>query len=253
MKISYAILACNEAYELDQLIQFLVANKREEDEIVVVTDEGKTTDDVKYVVGTKYKNSIAVWAEHPLNNNFADQKNYLNSICTGDYIFNIDADEGMFVELITNLPAIIEDNSNIDMFLVGRINIVDGLTTEHVKQWGWTVTKNNSFIEERVMDITSPAYKLLFDSGFIIEEHINTALNENTSSIVKYYVPIVNFPDSQMRIYRNKPEIKWVNAVHEVLSGYGSYTHFPLQEQFCLLHIKDIKKQEQQNSFYATI
>ena len=30
----------------------------------------------------------------------------------------------------------------------------------------------------------------------------------------------INWPDYQWRIWKNKPEIKWKNKVHEVLDGY---------------------------------
>ena len=38
MKISYAITVCNEFVEIQKLLTFLIENKRQEDEIVVVWD-----------------------------------------------------------------------------------------------------------------------------------------------------------------------------------------------------------------------
>ena len=38
MKISYAIPVCNELVELQRLLEFLIKNKREEDEIVILYD-----------------------------------------------------------------------------------------------------------------------------------------------------------------------------------------------------------------------
>jgi len=70
---------------------------------------------------------------------------------------------------------------------------------------------------------------------------------------VTYYTPIINFPDLQTRITRNDPKIKWVGKVHEVLSGFDKYATLPLEEEYCLYHVKDIKKQESQNQFYSTI
>jgi len=64
----------------------------------------------------------------------------------------------------------------------------------------------------------------------------------------------VMFPDYQTRIIKNMPSIEWVGKVHERLQGHTSHTAFPHEtEDYCLLHIKDIKRQEQQNSIYSTI
>ena len=63
----------------------------------------------------------------------------------------------------------------------------------------------------------------------------------------------VNWPDLQWRIYKNTPEIKWKNKVHEVLDGYKTHAILPLEEQFALEHHKDIERQEKQNNFYATL
>mgnify|MGYP001281945280 CR=1 FL=1 len=46
MKISYAITVCNELNEVTTLLNFLLDNRRPEDEIVVLFDKGKGTDKV---------------------------------------------------------------------------------------------------------------------------------------------------------------------------------------------------------------
>ena len=63
----------------------------------------------------------------------------------------------------------------------------------------------------------------------------------------------INFPDYQWRIYRNTPEIRWKNKVHEVLDGYQTMAVLPTDEEWCLIHHKDIKKQEKQNAYYDTL
>ena len=63
----------------------------------------------------------------------------------------------------------------------------------------------------------------------------------------------VNYPDYQMRIYKNKPEIKWVNKVHEVLGGHKTMSYIPMDEEWCLSHPKSISKQEKQNKLYETL
>ena len=63
----------------------------------------------------------------------------------------------------------------------------------------------------------------------------------------------VNYPDYQWRIWKNKPEIKWVNKVHEKLDGFKTYTTLPSQEELSIYHPKDIKRQEKQNNYYDTL
>ena len=63
----------------------------------------------------------------------------------------------------------------------------------------------------------------------------------------------INFPDYQMRLYKNEKHIKWTKPVHEQLVGFKQYGKLPANEEFCLWHPKDIKRQEIQNSLYDTI
>lgn len=63
----------------------------------------------------------------------------------------------------------------------------------------------------------------------------------------------INWPDWQMRIYRNKKSIKWKNKVHEFLEGFDKYAMLPDHKDFCLFHMKSISRQEKQNDFYNSI
>ena len=63
----------------------------------------------------------------------------------------------------------------------------------------------------------------------------------------------VNFPDYQMRIYKNKKEIKWTKPVHEQLVGYVTYARLPDLEGFSLHHPKTIDRQRKQNALYEKI
>lgn len=135
--ISYAITACNEHAELERLLIQLQKHIRPEDEIVVQMDI-TATNEVKDVVN-KYK---LINYLYPLNKDFATFKNNLKSLCTKDYIFQIDADEYLSDQLIEWLPIILNANSEVEMFSVPRINTVEGLTVQHIKQWGWGVSKD---------------------------------------------------------------------------------------------------------------
>jgi cellulose synthase/poly-beta-1,6-N-acetylglucosamine synthase-like glycosyltransferase len=137
MKISYAIPVCNEHKELYRLLNFLISNKRPEDEIVVQADLGNTTKEV-YQVIDQYKDSIKL-VEFGLKGNFGDFKNNLKANCSGEWIFQIDADEYLKEEFIQYLPEILQNNPTIDLFLLPRINTVEGLTQQHIDTWRWRV------------------------------------------------------------------------------------------------------------------
>jgi arylsulfatase A-like enzyme len=63
----------------------------------------------------------------------------------------------------------------------------------------------------------------------------------------------INFPDYQWRIYKNTPDIKWKNRVHEVLDGYKTIAELPACEDLSLYHPKTIERQEKQNNYYNTL
>ena len=209
MKISYAITVCDEFLEIQRLLSLLINNKRIQDEIVVLVDLSKnkpTSELLRYLHELSSEDYINL-IEDNFKGHFADWKNLLTRYCSGDYIFQIDADEIPNEYLIENLPPLLEANPEVDMFRVPRVNTVKGLTEEHIKKWGWDVN----------------------EKGW------------------------VNWADWQMRIYRNTPNIKWVNKVHEVLEGYKTHGMLPLEEEWALYHPKDIKRQEKQNEYYNKI
>ena len=137
MKISYAIPVCNEWMQLEYLLSYLFKHKREQDEIVVQCDKGNTTPSV-YQVLEEYKDKIQT-IEFPLNGDFASFKNNLKNNCSGDYIFQIDADEYPEEYLMSTIEWLIKNNPGTDVFWVPRINTVEGLTQEHIDKWGWRV------------------------------------------------------------------------------------------------------------------
>lgn len=142
MKISYAITVCNEFVEIQRLINFLVTNKRKEDNIVVLYDESNGDPKIEEYLRANSINGEFTWHKDKFNKHFADWKNKLTSLCDGDYIFQIDADELPNKNLLDNLPEILT-SSNIDTILVPRINTVKGLTQEHINKWGWKLNENN--------------------------------------------------------------------------------------------------------------
>jgi hypothetical protein len=207
MKISYAITVCNEFLEIQKLVTFLLQTKRTEDEIVILYDQGNGDKGIEEYLRSKSVNGAFNWHSGIFEGHFSDWKNKLTSLCNGDYIFNIDADEMPTENLINSLPYILEINPEVDIFLVPRINTVEGLTQEYIRQWRWNVN----------------------EKGW------------------------VNFPDYQWRVYKNVPNIKWKNKVHEVLEGFKTSTLLPAEEEYCLYHPKTIDRQVKQNNYYDTL
>jgi len=207
MKISYAITVCNEFEEIQKLVNFLLLNKREEDEIIILFDYNNGTTEILDFLREKSVGEKIIFYKERFSNHFADWKNKLTEYCSGDYIFQIDADEIPHKLLMINLPIILENNPDHEVYLVPRVNTVEGLTESHIKKWGWQVN----------------------DKGW------------------------VNYPDYQYRIWKNKPEIKWKNKVHEVLEGHKNFTSLPSQEELSLYHPKTIERQEKQNEYYNTL
>lgn len=208
MKITYAITVCNEFIEIQRLINILLKNKRLQDEIVVLYDEVNGDREIESYLRSHSINGEFRWYGGEFANHFADWKNKLIDYCTGDYIFQIDADEYPDELFLNHLPDLLELNPENEVYLVPRINTVEGLTEDHIARWGW---------------------------------HVNAA-------------GWVNHPDYQWRIWKNKPEIRWVNKVHEKLTGFTSYAMLPADTRaFSLYHPKTIQKQEKQNNYYDTL
>jgi glycosyltransferase involved in cell wall biosynthesis len=142
--VSYTITVCNEAEELNLLLGYLLEHISIDDEIVVQSDSEKVTSEVEDIISEYIdKFSKFIYVKFPLNNNFSDFKNNLKLHCSQKWIFNIDADEVPSDFLIENLHKILSDNKNVEMILVPRWNIVEGITDEDIKKWGWKFDEMN--------------------------------------------------------------------------------------------------------------
>lgn len=207
MTITYAITVCNEFIEIQRLVHFLLQHKRDQDNIVILYDEANGDPAVEQFLRVHSSNGEFAWHKSKFDKHFANWKNKLSSLCSGDYIFQIDADEMPTEYICKILPDILKANSEVDAIRVPRINTVKGITEQHINKWRWQVNKDNW----------------------------------------------INWPDYQWRIYKNTPNIQWVNAVHEVLQGYNMISHLPAESEFALAHHKTIERQEKQNDYYSTL
>lgn len=138
--ISYSISVNNEKQIFD-LIQLLKNNiNLLQDEICVVADISKT-DNSELILELKKDNDIKL-SYFYFENNFSDLKNFKNSNCTKDFIFDIDADEKPTIDLLKNIHSLLDANSHIDLFFISRVNTVVGLQEEHKKMFNYYPDQN---------------------------------------------------------------------------------------------------------------
>jgi len=136
VKISYAITVCNEEVELQRLVAFLLKHKELQDEIVITYDSNNGSKSTEEYL----KNNIGFsWHSFEFSDNFSDLKNHTKSMCNGDYIFHLDADEIPHEVLMEQVHTVIEMNP-VDLIWVPRVNTVEGLTDELIQKWGWQVS-----------------------------------------------------------------------------------------------------------------
>ena len=101
--ISLAITVCNEHQELKTLLDYLQERALSpEYEIVVQIDQDNYTEEVLDVILDR---GIKHWF-FPLNKDFASYKNELKKHCSGEFIFQIDADELKFNITRNLLPSV---------------------------------------------------------------------------------------------------------------------------------------------------
>ena len=210
MTISYAVPVCTEHKEIDKLLTFLQKHIDPNDEIVVQCDSGNTTPEVFAVLENhapinNYLGQITV-IEHPLNGDFASFKNNLKKHCQGDWIFQIDADEIPHQNLIENLKPLLQENPTTDLFLVPRINTVDGLTQEHIQKWRWKVDWNGwvNFPDYQTRIVqNNPKIKWTSKVHEVLVGHSKYALLPKEEEWCLYHHKHIDKQEHQNKFYNN--------------------------------------------------
>jgi hypothetical protein len=142
MNISYAITVCNELEEIKKLLSLLNTYIDDNDEIVILCDISQIDLHLEDIIASISKNNIKLYKDK-FSKDFASWKNQLNSLCSKEYIFQIDADELPNISLIMNLKQLLSNNSDIELIWIPRENYVDGITPEHIKLWRWNLDSKN--------------------------------------------------------------------------------------------------------------
>ncbi len=235
MNISYLIAVHNEHLELKRLLDQLFQYLSPDDEIVIQGDQGKVTDEVVSVIRPRLKDNRVKYIEFPLNKDFSKFKNNLLKQATKEYSFLIDADELLHPNLISNVKLLITANPDVEMFILPRFNVVDGLTFDYAKSQNWRV--NEIFIDKKTIEF------LKFESNLVSN--------------------VVNFNDPQERLFKTNENFRYEGKVHERIKGYQTYSILPtpasnglnsfIDLSWCILHIIDFERQKKQNNFYKKI
>lgn len=207
MKISYVVTVHNEGESFSKIMDQLLSLEGDQEIIILddYSDDLVTMDAIQY-----YKNTFGITVvQHKLDGDFAAHRNYVSGVATGKYIFQIDADEILGYKLLNVLPLMIENNPDIDIIYIPRVNIVRGITDKDITRWQWK-------------------------------------LNEQEW---------IQWPDYQARIYKNSDRIFWINKVHETLTSdeTRAVSMLPAEEEWALMHVKDIERQRAQNEFYESL
>ena len=214
MKISYAIPVCNEHEELKRLLDFLTKNVKKEDEIVVQCDQGNTTPEV-YKVLDQIDQS---WQNNPIK-----------------------------------APIKV-----IEFPLNGHFsNFKNNLKENCLGDWIFQIDADEIPHEFLITNLRE-VLKLNPTTELFLVPRVNTVKGLTQEHISKWHWNInekgwINWPDYQTRNIQNSPKIKWHNKVHEQIIGISTNGALPIEEEWCLYHPKDIKRQEIQNKLYETL
>ena len=139
MKISYSILVHNEDKTLEKLLQTLITYKQSQDEIVVL-DDYSDNEKTKAILDYYSSTTDIKLDQRNLLKDFATQKNYLKNMCSGDYSFNLDADEMISHWFMKDIHDILRGNE-VDLIFVPRINTVEGITEQHCRMYGYQINE----------------------------------------------------------------------------------------------------------------
>jgi len=218
-KLSFAILRKHELEELKQLINQLTSVKwTHEIEIVLLSDGDDTTcyeyfKEKQQSITLTYDNVYMYVYQRKLDN-FSNQKNHLFSLCNGEWIYNLDADE-LLTNYMLNENELMNmlfqmKKASIQMAWVPRINIVEGITDEYIKKWNWTVN------EKGYINFPDKQSRIIF----------NQPLRCTWKGIVREQLII-------------DPNTKLQNVLY-----------LPEEDRYCIIHKKHIDKQISQNNLY---
>lgn len=199
-KISYGITVNNEVKEITELLNTLLPLIGKHDEVIVLQDVTDKNREVANVLD-QYGHKI-IRLEARLDGDFATFKNNLINAATKDYLFQIDADEIPHESLIRNIRKYLAEKHRTDVFLVPRVNIVEGLTSDHVKKWNWEIN------DRGYINFPDYQYRIFrLNKGIVWENKVHEVLRDyktvDTLPIADYSMSLVHLKNIKRQEKQN--------------------------------------------------
>jgi hypothetical protein len=198
--ISYCTIVYQENDEVIRLLNQLKTISTADDEIIVVQSyrnkEEKQTEWYQSIKRSILEFTNIIYGDFHFDTNFSKMKNYMTSLATKDYIFNLDADEYMLDESYSIIRTILLENPQVDLYYLPRINTVANITQEDIDNWGWSL---NEFGWVNWPDYQTRIYKNNKSIQWlgVVHEHLSGQKNYAT-------IP----PDPKLAIIHHKDIVK---------------------------------------------
>lgn len=215
--ISFAITTHNEGLILQQCLESLMKYKRVTDEIIILDDY--STDEITLKILEDASTDGAFIYKKRLEYDFSSHKNYLLSLCSKEWILNIDADEIIPPKLIKHIFEVTEEDNGYDLYTIPRSSFIVNYRDENLFS------------------------KPLSDDVY---EKLLSGKAQNILSFV--------YPDHQARLCKNVPYIKYSRPIHESIAGSAKHTGtFPDDQMASIIHYSLYKDDNSKQSFYLDI
>ena len=138
--ISFCVTTKNEGPYINALLIQLMSmldSRDGEDEIVIIDDYSNDEETIDILNDWRKQNPEIEFYQRHLQKDFGTHKNFGIEQCSKHWIFQTDADEILGKALEENVHSLLLSNPEIELFQVPRINIVNNITQEDIKKWGW--------------------------------------------------------------------------------------------------------------------
>lgn len=156
MKLSFLITTHNDlpsTHQLDTLAEI-------PDTEVVILDDYSTDEFTLSELERLSKQPNVTVHKHKLNGDFASHKNYGSRLCSGEYIFQLDADEQLDEGTLSLLKGMPSQRLTFTLAYFPRLNIIEGeITSDDLNKYGWKVTKCNGVNVINYPDYQGRLYK----------------------------------------------------------------------------------------------
>jgi len=144
--ISFLVTCKNETTQLEKLLSCIneyVTKNGYEDECIILDDYSDNPETLTILEKYTQTKGFTIHKHH-LNKNYGEHKTHGKSLCSKEYVFQLDADELPTGELLEILKELLETNPETELFWLPRVNNFIGVNQDDAVQWGWKLSSLNS-------------------------------------------------------------------------------------------------------------